>query len=152
MRTLARQRDKAELVGRLRALRPDSVRRWGRMSVHQMVCHLCDGFRMGTGEKSVRPVANPFLRIVVKWFALYVPMSWPRGFPTRPEIDQQRLGTRPGDFAADVAQLEAILERVTAPARNFEWHAHPLFGDMSQAAWLRWGYLHVDHHLRQFGV
>ena len=35
MRTLARDRDKVELVGRLRALRPDSVRRWGRMSVHQ---------------------------------------------------------------------------------------------------------------------
>jgi hypothetical protein len=27
-----------------------------------------------------------------------------------------------------------------------------VFGRMSQAAWLRWAYLHMDHHLRQFGV
>jgi hypothetical protein len=29
---------------------------------------------------------------------------------------------------------------------------HPIFGAMSERAWLRWGYLHMDHHLRQFGV
>ena len=152
MRTLARQRDKEELIGRLRALRPDSVRRWGRMSVHQMVCHVCDGFRMGTGEKPVRSVTSPFRRTMLKWFALYAPVPWPRGIPTRPEIDQARLGTTPVEFAADVAQLEVLLDQVTAQPRNFDWHDHPLLGSMSEAAWLRWGYLHVDHHLRQFGV
>lgn len=152
MKTLARQRDKAELVDRLRALRPDSVRRWGRMSVHQMVCHLCDGFRMGTGEKPARRVAGRLRGTTIKWVALYLPMRWPPGFPTTPEIDQARLGTTPTEFAADVAQLEALLELVTTQPRSFEWQAHPLFGSMSEAAWLRWGYLHVDHHLRQFGV
>ena len=152
MKTLARQRDKAELVRRLRALRPDSVRRWGRMSVHRMVCHLCDGFRMGTGEKPVRSVASPFRRTMLKWFALYAPVPWPRGIRTRPEIDQERLGTTPHEFAADVAQLEVLLDRVTAQPRSFDWHEHPLLGRMSEAAWHRWGYLHVDHHLRQFGV
>jgi hypothetical protein len=27
---------------------------------------------------------------------------------------------------------------------------HPLFGSMEHADWMRWGYLHTDHHLRQF--
>jgi hypothetical protein len=152
MKTLARPRDKDELVGRLRALRPDSVRRWGRMSVHQMVCHLCDGFRMGTGEKPARAVAGRLRGTAIKWVALYLPMRWPAGFPTTREIDQERSGTRPTDFAADVAQLEALLELVTAQPRTFEWYPHPLFGRMSEAAWLRWGYLHVDHHLRQFSA
>ena len=35
---------------------------------------------------------------------------------------------------------------------NAGWPAHPFFGAMSSSAWLRWGYLHMDHHLRQFGV
>ena len=152
MKTLARQRDKAELVDRLRALRPDSVRRWGRMSVHQMVCHLCDAFRMATGEKPVRSVTSPFRRTMLKWFALYAPVPWPHGIPTRPELDQERLGTTPAEFRADVAQLEALLDRLTAHPRDFDWHEHTLLGSMSEAAWLRWGYLHVDHHLRQFGV
>jgi len=29
---------------------------------------------------------------------------------------------------------------------------HPIFGGMSERAWLRWAYLHTDHHLRQFGT
>jgi hypothetical protein len=69
MRTLARSRDKAEILRRLRNVRPDSVGRWGRMSAHQI-----------------------------------------------------------------------------------EWQVHPLFGGMSDGAWLRWAYLHIDHHLRQFGA
>jgi hypothetical protein len=27
---------------------------------------------------------------------------------------------------------------------------HPFFGSMQHADWMRWGYLHADHHLRQF--
>jgi hypothetical protein len=152
VKTLARQRDKAEILSRLRALRPDSVRRWGRMSAHQMVCHLSDGFRMGIGEKAVSHASGPLQRTMLKWIVLYVPLSWPPGILTRPEIDQEVGGTRPVDFAADIARLEVLVELVTAQPRNFEWQLHPIFGRMSQADWLRWGYLHVDHHLRQFGT
>jgi len=88
----------------------------------------------------------------VKWFALYVPVRWPAGIPTRPEIDQQVAGTRPGEFAADVAEVEALLEMVATRQKEFDWPPHPIFGRMSHAAWLRWAYLHVDHHLRQFGA
>jgi hypothetical protein len=28
---------------------------------------------------------------------------------------------------------------------------HAFFGPMSYSEWMRWGYLHTDHHLRQFG-
>jgi hypothetical protein len=52
----------------------------------------------------------------------------------------------------DLAQLEALLERITAQAKTLDGRWHPIFGRMSDAAWLRWGYLHMDHHLRQFGV
>ena len=27
----------------------------------------------------------------------------------------------------------------------------PMFGHMSEKDWMQWGYLHADHHLRQFG-
>ena len=153
MKTLARPGDRAELLRRLKDLRPDRARRWGRMSAHQMVCHLCDAFRMGMGRKPVSDATGLLQRTIVKWLALYVPLPWPRGrILTRPEIDQEGGGTRPGDFAADVAELEALLADLTADARSFDWPLHPIFGRMSEADWLRWGYLHMDHHLRQFGV
>ncbi len=152
MKSLAQSRDRAEILRRLRTVRPESVRRWGRMSAHQMVCHLADALRMGTGQKPVSHATSLLHRTIVKWIVLYVPLRWPAGILTRPEIDQELGGTRPCDFAADVAQLEALLELVTAQTRSFHWQLHPIFGRMSDAAWLRWGYLHMDHHLRQFGA
>jgi Protein of unknown function (DUF1569) len=152
VKTLARPSDKTEILRRLRELRPESVRRWGRMSAAQMVCHLADAFRMGIGQKPAVRVPRLFERTVLKWSALYLPLRWPEGIATTPEIDQWVGGTRPCDFAADLAQVEALVELVTAPGRSFDWRPHPVFGRMSHAAWLRWGYLHTDHHLRQFGA
>jgi len=152
MKTLARGQCKAEIVRRLSTVRPESVRRWGRMSAHQMICHLSDAFRMALGQMPVSDASGHLQRTVVKWVALYLPMRWPPGIQTRPEIDQQSTGTRPGDFAADVAELEALLDLVATRESGFEWPVHPIFGRLSHAAWLRWAYLHTDHHLRQFGA
>jgi hypothetical protein len=153
VKTLARLHDKEEILARLRALPPDAQRRWGRMTAPQMVCHLSDAFRAVTGRMTMSPATGQLQRTVVKWIALYVPLPWPRGrILTRPEIDQMVGGTKPAVFAADLAELESLVELVTAPERAFEWHPHPIFGRLSDAEWLRWGYLHMDHHLRQFGA
>jgi len=121
------------------------------MSAHQMVCHLTDSFRFAIGQKPASEASSILTRTIVKWIALYAPMQWPAGTTTRPEVDQERGGTPPADFTADVAQLEHIVELVTANAREFV-PRHPIFGGMSKSDWLRWSYLHMDHHLRQFGA
>jgi hypothetical protein len=151
MKTFARERDVAEILRRVQTLRADSVRRWGRMSAHQMVCHLNDAFRMATGEKRVSGAPTLRQRTVIKWFALHLPVPWPAGIVTVPEIDQEIGGTTPHEFAADLAELERHVVS-TAARRGASWPAHPIFGRMSEAQWLRWSYLHVDHHLRQFGL
>ncbi len=69
--------------------------------------------------------------------------------PTPPEINQQIGGTPPADFAADRATLLAKLDQFTRSSGP--WSPHPIFGTMTTAEWMRWGYLHTDHHLRQFG-
>jgi hypothetical protein len=152
MKTMARAGDKAEIIRRLRMVRPECARQWGRMSAHQMVCHLSDSFRLVTHQKAASPATGLLQSTVIKWIALYAPLRWPAGVPTRPEMDQELGGTSPGDFAADRGELEALLEVVTTPAAGYDYPAHPIFGRMSQAAWLRWAYLHMDHHLRQFGL
>ena len=152
MKTLARERDKAEILIRLKNVQLDSVPVWGRMSAHQMICHLSDAFRMVTGQKTVSSASGPLQRTVVKWIALYLPVHWPVGILTRPEIDQAAGGTCPTDFAADVAELESLVAVLTDRRKGFDPPAHPIFGPLSQRAWLRWAYLHMDHHLRQFGT
>jgi hypothetical protein len=152
MKTMARAQDATEIARRLRTLRPDSPRRWGKMTANQMICHLIDACRMALGEQSVSRKEGGPPPVVIKWIALYLPFRWPQGIDTRPEIDQLCAGTQPGQFDADVAQLAKLLERMTQVAANHAWPVHPIFGAMSRRAWMRWGYLHADHHLRQFGA
>lgn len=153
MKTLGNQIDRSELLARLRHLQPNSHRRWGKMTPHQAICHLNDSFKSVIGEREVSiRKTNPALRALLRWFALDVPLKWPHGLPTMPENDQERGGTPPEDFQRDVDALAAMIERLTSPQRDFKWGSHPLFAEMSERDWMRWGYLHVDHHLRQFGV
>ena len=153
MRTLAREHDAADILRRLRALRHDSQRRWGRMSAHQMVCHLSDGYRLLTGERTTKLARTPLPRVMMRCIALYIPVRWPTGIPTTPDLDQDVGGTKPAAFDADVAELDRLLREVATDRRGrLGGHLHPLFGRMSESAWLRWAYLHADHHLRQFGV
>jgi hypothetical protein len=141
MRTLARAQDKAEIVSRLRRIRPDSARRWGRMSS-----------RMALGRKEVAPTGGLLHRTLVRWIALNAPVPWRTGILTNPEIDQECGGTKPADFSADVRELEALVELMTTKGVSLDGHVHPIFGRLSRGAWLRWAYLHMDHHLRQFGL
>jgi hypothetical protein len=120
------------------------------MSVDQMVCHLADAFLMMLGERRPSDATGLLQRTVIKWIALYLPVRWPPGILTRPELDQTLGGTKPEGFSADVARVEALMQRA-AHATDCQTRPHPIFGRMSEADWMRWGYLHMDHHLRQFG-
>ena len=111
-RTLARSDCRDAVLERVKALQPDSARRWGRMTAHQMLCHLIDCNRMALGELDVAAPKARVPRAIVKWVSLYTPMPWPAGLPTNPELDQDVAGTRPSDFARDVAALEATVERL----------------------------------------
>jgi len=153
MKTLDKEADKGLVLSRLRQLTPDSQRRWGKMTSHQMICHLNDSFKSVIGERDLSgDKSNLLTRTVVRWLALYAPLKWPHGVPTMAENDQEQGGTPPEDFKRDVDALASMIERVTSPQKDFQWRRHPLFAEISQRDWMRWGYLHVDHHLRQFGV
>ena len=136
VKTLLNPKDKDEIIARLQAVCPHSPRLWGKMSAHQMVCHLTD----------------PYPRSLLRWIALWAPIPWPKGFKTAPELDQQAGGTPPVEFDNDVRKLRNLVDRFTRQPRDFQWQPHPHFGQMSDREWMRLAYLHMDHHLRQFGA
>jgi hypothetical protein len=150
MKTLSSAGDLAHIRNRIALLSPTDARLWGSMSAHQAVCHLTDAFCGPLAERVAPPIKVSRIPIpIYKWLALDFPMKWPHGAPTPPEMNQQIGGTTPADFAADHATLNAKLDqfaRCSGP-----WSPHPFFGEMTTREWMRWGYLHTDHHLRQFG-
>jgi hypothetical protein len=150
MKTLRDSGTQREIRERLRQVGPETPRQWGRMTAHQMICHLADSLQGALGGKTLKPVPVPLPRKIMKFIALGLPMQWPHGLKTVPEIDQHENGTRPTEFVADVAGLGSLFERFVSNSRAFA-PTHPFFGPMSDTDWMRWGYLHMDHHLRQFG-
>jgi hypothetical protein len=120
------------------------------MSVHETVCHLDDSYKVALGRKTASAATGLVQRTLMKWAALKAPMRWPKGFPTRPEVEQGKGGSLPLDFHQDLASLLSTLgcfcDGLPIPCVR-----HPIFGEMTAENWMRWGYLHADHHLRQFG-
>jgi hypothetical protein len=115
-----------------------------------MLCHLSDSFAAVMGERSASSSETWLRRTVVKWIALHTSLPWPHGVQARPEVDPKRKGTAPVEFDADRNQTIVLLRRFASPEAR---HArHPGFGEMTRKEWLLWGYGHVDHHLRQFGL
>ncbi len=142
----------SETLQRIRGLSVESPRQWGRMTVNQMVCHLTDGFQMATGERPVQETSSLWERTGLKYIVLYLPLPWPKGFRTLPEVDAFRDGTRPTELARDLERLERSVRVFVESASRGRCGRHGLFGALSPNQWLRWGYLHADHHLRQFGA
>lgn len=71
---------KAILLQRLGSVAPESERCWGRMTAHQMVCHLGDMFRMAISERPAQPIGGALEHTVLRWIALASRNSWVR-FP-----------------------------------------------------------------------
>jgi hypothetical protein len=149
MSTLADPNTQSSCCERIARIDPLAAPKWGRMTAHQMICHLNDSFRVATGEKYASPATNVLQRTVVKWIALRTPMKWPQGVPTRPELEPGLGGTPPADWESDRAKLYVL---IAAFRDRTEFAAHPMFGRLSQPDWMVWAYRHLDHHLRQFGV
>jgi hypothetical protein len=150
MKTLSNLADRHNISLRLKELSPDDRARWGLMTVHQMVCHLDDSYKVALGEKRASHATGVIQRTLLKWLALRAPMQWPKGFRTRPEVEQGKGGSVPIDFRQDLASLLSTLSRFCDSLPR-PCVPHPIFGEMTVPNWMRWGYLHADHHLRQFG-
>jgi hypothetical protein len=134
--------------GRIRALRPDAQRRWGRMTAPQMVCHLSDQLRIALGVLPARPIAGPLRYTPMKQLAIDV-LPWPKG---RIQGPPEAFTSAPDQWEHDVAVLLELLDTFGRRSAQQSWAPHPTFGRMSGALWSRLTCRHFDHHLTQFGV
>lgn len=148
MRSLFDPADCESLVRRLRSLTPQSTALWGRMTVHQMVCHVADQVRCSLGDIPTRPRRTLLRNRVARMLLVHL-MPWPKGkLPTVREMQT----SAPGEWERDLAATEALLRRAAGREPGAEWPEHPAFGPLSRREWGWLIYKHTDHHLRQFGA
>ncbi len=142
---------KQEIYNRLEKLDENSQRRWGKMTVNQMVCHLRDQIRLALGEIIIPPW-KIILKPLLKYFVLLGPPV-PKGkVQTFPEIDQLLgKGSKPVNLQNDIKLLKEKIEEFSDKDEAFPFAEHAAFGKLNKKQWGRLIYLHLDHHLKQFG-
>lgn len=120
---------------------------FGKMNVHQMICHCTDLYRLAFGEKKAEEYGkvNPDEITALARAGKTVPT--PKGF------DQvEGKGTRPVDFAEDKATLKKYISRFAELPYDYKFSPHPYFGDMERQKWENLVNYHLNHHLKQFAV
>jgi hypothetical protein len=147
MQSIWQDEARRELSDRIGALTADRPAEWGKFTAPKMVCHLADSIRMAMGDLTVASKRLPIRFTPLKQLIIYF-APFPKGTPTAPEL----LARAPGDWARDVADLQALLARAGSARTTDRWPEHPAFGQLSTRAWGVLIYRHMDHHLRQFSV
>jgi Protein of unknown function (DUF1569) len=148
MKSLADLDVLSETRERLRSVRVDDHARWGKMTAKRMVRHLICSYEVALGERTVGPLKG-LPPVLVKWFALRSGMRWAKNMQTTPEL--KRAIAEHSEVEFDIL-VRAATESMDAVALGRRYApTHPMFGPMTESDWMRWGYLHADHHLRQFG-
>jgi hypothetical protein len=149
-KTLANMADCEKIAQRIAGLTPDAPRVWGSMSIGGMLCHLDDSYQAVLGGRPLSMLKLGIPQGMAKFLALRSPMRWPRNVMTAESVRQGGGGTPSAEFMQDRARLLATFEHFCGCAKLAT--THPMFGSMQRAEWLRWGWLHADHHLRQFSA
>jgi hypothetical protein len=143
---------KSETIKRIEKLNSTASPKWGKMNVNQMLCHCADQLRFANGTKQSVFVGNLMMTTVFKWLVLTV-LKAPKGkIETVKELKQGRGGTYPTNFENDKKALTDLIKNFDESFMTNKIVVHPAFGRMSHWQYGRLAYVHLDHHLNQFGV
>ena len=132
------------IEARLDAIRPDSPRQWGRMSVDQMLWHVNQFLAgaLGDGTLAIQKSAIP--APLMKFFLIYMP--WPKSAPT----NKKAVADCEHDLEAERARCKELIARFVSRPVDSEWPADPSFGPVSGKFASKLQAKHLDHHFRQF--
>jgi hypothetical protein len=136
----------ASIRKRMQSLRADTPRKWGKMSIDQMLWHVNVSMREAVGDYTPQLKPLPIPKALFRWAVLNIP--WGRGARTRPDM----YPASAYDFNAQKAECLSLIDRIVARPLSAEWPNSASMGKMTGKHWSQLTAKHLDHHLRQFGV
>ena len=132
---------------RIKSLRADSPRHWGKMSVDQMLWHLNCGLESALGRFPIQPVKIPLPNFMLKFVVLNMP--WRKGnTPTAPEF----IAKQQYDLETERARMLKLIDEFTAKSVDGPWGDSAFLGPLKGPDWSRLQGKHIDYHLQQFGA
>ena len=144
-------KDAQEYINRINNLTPETQRKWGKMSVDQVLAHLNVAYDLTfTSEKFPKPsfIAKFLLSIFVKP-KITNEIPYKQSLPTSPVF----IITDERNFEEEKSKLIGNIQRVQQLGREaIEGKENINFGKMTAQGWNNMFAKHLNHHLDQFGV
>jgi hypothetical protein len=137
---------RSSLEARLATLRPDSPRKWGKMSPDQMLWHVNQFMAASLGEVELPHGKMPLPDAVMQFMLIYLP--WPKSAPTNPAAEAKDHY----DFEGERARCRGLISRVVAKPIDSPWPVNANFGKVTGLFVSRLQARHLDHHFKQFGA
>jgi hypothetical protein len=139
--------DNQSIVSRINNLNSDSQALWGKMSVDQMLKHANETIIVAFGETEVK--VNFVLRFLGR---ILKKNAFNKGFGKNSPTAKEFIFTEHYDFNEVKTELIKNFSRFTEGHQSITVMNHPFWGKMTYDDWNKLMWIHIDHHLKQFGV
>ena len=149
MASIYNPNDNQEIIDRLNKLTPETKAQWGKMSIDQMLSHCQAPMDVAFGDLNLK--ANFFMQLLGKMFKNKIlnASEFKKNSPTAPSFIRNGVY----DFEQTKTELIIKIKKFSELGENaIRTKKHPFFGEMSTAEWDKLQWMHLDHHLKQFGV
>ena len=137
---------RASIEARLRALTPDSARRWGSMTPDQMLWHINTFLEFALGEGNHDQMKSKIPMPIMRFMLIHMP--WPKGAPTHPNAK----ATNKYDFEAQRKRSLELISRFVSRPIDGPWPVDKAWGEVDGQFASKIQAKHFAHHLRQFSV
>ncbi len=140
-----------EIALRLNQINSNADRKWGKMTVAQMLAHAATPLEYALGDKKGK---QSIMGMLFKPFAknvFFEEKPYKQNLPTAPEFKISEADQK--QFDAEKTKLTDLLNRFHQTGKHVAGnHQHLFLGKITADEWARTMYKHLDHHFRQFGV
>ena len=134
-------------LNRIDSLTPNHKAKYGKMNVHQMVCHCTDFYRMASEELTLTETPKLSKEEVL------ILAKERKTVPAPKDINQVAgKGTKPNNFQNDIRLLKEKMTLFFNSPKKVEFPPNFYFGLLTRAQWNETSNYHLYHHLRQFNA
>lgn len=149
MSSIYNKTDNEIIISRIQKLSPESKAQWGKMTVDQMLSHCQAPLDFATGTTPME--VNFLMRFIGKLLKKKVlsGSEFKKNSPTAPSF------IRTGSYGFEQTQKE-LIQKIgifsELGEKAIKTTKHPFFGELNYDEWSKMHTMHLDHHLKQFGV
>ena len=139
-----------DLILRANNLKEGDLPQWGTMTATEMLHH-CNRVLNATMLGEASDKKRTAKQFVLKFLFVKVMPRFPKGAKAPGRFDLKKNPATNDNFEKEKHEFLEMIEKFQRNEKEFNAH-HPIFGNLTNKEWGIFTWMHMDHHLRQFGV